>query len=143
MWPRHVLKKMTVRHLQQFVTVWEFAQNVQLDASAPDKIIWNWTANGEYSASSAYQAQFIGSEKLELKPLIWKPWAPQKCKFFAWLVTKNRVWTSDRLAVRGWPRNEVCHFARGNLKRRITSWRAADTRSMSGRSLLLGLRGHS
>lgn len=47
---------MNARRLQQFVTLWEFAQDVQLDASTPDKIIWKWTANGEYSASSAYRA---------------------------------------------------------------------------------------
>jgi len=102
----------TVRLLEQFVTVWEFAQNVQLDECALDKIIWRWTASGEYSTSSAYRAQYFGSVKSELKPLIWKPWAPQKCKFFAWLVIKNRVWTSDRLATRGWPRNEVCPLCR-------------------------------
>lgn len=103
---------MKVHHLQQFIAIWDFTQNVQLDASTPDKIIWKWTANGEYSASSAYRAPFIGSVKSELKQLIWKPWAPQKCKFFAWLVTKNRVWTSDHLATRGWPRNEVCPLCR-------------------------------
>ena len=81
----------TVRLLEQFVTVWEFAQNVQLDECALDKIIWRWTASGEYSTSSAYRAQYFGSVKSELKPLIWKPWAPQKCKFFAWLVIKNSV----------------------------------------------------
>lgn len=62
----------TARHLQQFVAVSEFTQDVQLDAYIPDKIIWKWTANGEYSASSAYRAQFLGSVKSKLKPLIWK-----------------------------------------------------------------------
>lgn len=102
----------TAGQLQQIINIWGFAQNVQLDENTPDKITWKWTANGVYSASSAYRAQFLGSVKSKLKPLIWKPWAPQKCKFFAWLISKNRVWTADRLATRGWPRNEVCPLCR-------------------------------
>ena len=39
-------------------------------------------------------------ERSKLKPLIWKAWAPQKYKLFAWLITKNRVWTSERLVTR-------------------------------------------
>uniref|UniRef100_A0A8R7PVI3 Reverse transcriptase zinc-binding domain-containing protein n=1 Tax=Triticum urartu TaxID=4572 RepID=A0A8R7PVI3_TRIUA len=39
---------------------------------------------------------------------IWKNWAPQKCKFFSWLITQNRVWTADCLAKRGWPNCGNC-----------------------------------
>ena len=55
-------------------------------------------------------------ERSKLKPLIWKAWAPQKCKFFAWLITKNRVWTSERLVTRGWPRNNVSPLCRREYK---------------------------
>ena len=55
-------------------------------------------------------------ERSRLKPLIWKVWAPQKCKFFAWLITKNRVWTSERLVTRGWPRNNVSPLCRREYK---------------------------
>ncbi|XBJ10875.1 hypothetical protein VPH35_015653 [Triticum aestivum] len=34
--------------------------------------------------------------------------APQKCKFFAWLIIQNRVWTADRLQRRGWPNCNLC-----------------------------------
>uniref|UniRef100_A0A8R7R329 Reverse transcriptase zinc-binding domain-containing protein n=1 Tax=Triticum urartu TaxID=4572 RepID=A0A8R7R329_TRIUA len=39
---------------------------------------------------------------------VWKSWAPPKCKFFAWLVMQNRVWTVGRLARRGWPNCGLC-----------------------------------
>ena len=32
--------------------------------------------------------------------MIWKSWAPRKCKFFMWTVAHNRCWTADRLARR-------------------------------------------
>ena len=102
----------TSHHLQQFVDLWLIVRDVHLSPGVADTIRWKWTSNGEYSASSAYRAQFLGLVKTKLQPLIWKPWAPQKCKFFAWLIIKNRVWTSDRLATRGWPRNEVCPLCR-------------------------------
>ena len=42
---------------------------------------------------------------------LWNSWAPPKCKFFIWLVTQNRVWTSDRLQKRGWAHSPSCpHF---------------------------------
>ena len=33
---------------------------------------------------------------------------PQKCKFFAWLVISNRIWTADSLHRRGWPNCNLC-----------------------------------
>jgi len=78
---------LTVNHIQQFEELWGVTQNVRLDPDSADAITWRWTATGEYSVSSAYWAQFAGSIKTKLKQLIWKPWALQKCKFFAWLVT--------------------------------------------------------
>ena len=44
----------------------------------------------------------------DLPCLVWKPWAPPKCKIFAWLIIQNRVWTADRLAKRGWPNCGRC-----------------------------------
>lgn len=39
---------------------------------------------------------------------IWKAWPPPKCKFFSWLVTQNRLWTTDRLEKRGWQNQKIC-----------------------------------
>jgi hypothetical protein len=37
---------------------------------------------------------------------IWKSWTPPKCKFFARLITQNRVWSVDRLAAHGWQHDD-------------------------------------
>lgn len=39
-------------------------------------------------------------------------WAPPKCKFFAWLVVQDRIWTADRLSSREWLHNPVCALCR-------------------------------
>jgi len=102
----------SLHHLQQLVELWFAVKDTSINPGAEDTIRWKWTANGEYTTASAYRAQFLGSIKTDLHLLIWKPWAPPKCKFFAWLIIENRVWTSDRLAIRGWPRSDVCPLCR-------------------------------
>ena len=88
--------------------IWALTQNVELREDIEDKIAWKLTANGEYSAKSAYEVQFLGSTACPMYKSVWKAWAPPKVKFFAWLATKNRIWTADRLAKRGWPNCGPC-----------------------------------
>jgi hypothetical protein len=47
-------------------------------------IHWKLTSSGEYSCSSAYNAQFAGAilSSLSLDSLVCKNWAPPKCNFF-------------------------------------------------------------
>jgi hypothetical protein len=59
---------------------------------------WQLTASGSYSAKSAYEGVFIGAIHFRPWEKIWKSWAPNKCKFFMWLVAHNRCWTADRRA---------------------------------------------
>ena len=44
--------------------------------------------------------------------MVWKNWAPPKCKLFSWLIIQNRVWTADRLERRGWPNGRLCPLCR-------------------------------
>jgi hypothetical protein len=71
-----------VDHLQQFYMLWEMLANVQLNNDAPNSIIWKFTNNGNYSAKSAYNMQFSGLITSTMTTLVWKPWAPRKCKIF-------------------------------------------------------------
>jgi hypothetical protein len=32
-----------------------------------------------------------------MEMVVWKAWAPSKCKHFSWLIIQNLVWTADRL----------------------------------------------
>jgi len=98
-------------HVHEFFKLWGMLRNAQLHQNQEDQIKWKLTKTGEYTAASAYKAQFIGNVKAPKVQRIWRAWAPPKCKFFAWLVTQNRVWTSDRLQ-QGWPHNPSCPLCR-------------------------------
>jgi hypothetical protein len=49
-----------VEEMTDFVAVWDLVQNVQL-TTEDDQITWRWILDGNYTAKSAYVAQFKGS----------------------------------------------------------------------------------
>jgi hypothetical protein len=42
--------------------------------------------------------------------MVWKAWATPKVKFYSWLTIRNRIWTTDRLEIRGWDNCELFLF---------------------------------
>jgi len=57
-------------------------QQLTLEDSQEDQIWWKLTTSGTYSAKSAYEIQFEGTQKLPIAADIWKPWGPTKCCYF-------------------------------------------------------------
>ena len=111
----HMIKPftdLTVGHIVQFVDLWVRLLGIQLQMDVDDDITWKFEANGEYSAGSAYRAQFLGSTSTVMNKTIWKVWAPPTVKFFSWLATQNRIWTADRLQKRGWENCGLCALCR-------------------------------
>jgi hypothetical protein len=60
-----------------------------------------------YQSESAYRVFFLGTIKFGPWKRIWKSWPPLRCKFFIWLLLKNKCWTADRLARRGLPHSII------------------------------------
>lgn len=77
-------------------------------SAEPDSMRWKWSANGHYSAKSAYLATFHGSTHCQAWRLTWKCWAPRRVRFFHWLANLGRCWTADRLARRNLPHPQRC-----------------------------------
>lgn len=75
-----------------------------------DSISWRWTASGQYSAKSAYDALLIGRIPSTVMPKVWKTKAIPKCRMHAWLLLQNKCLTADNLAKRGWPHNPTCRL---------------------------------
>ena len=81
-WIAHVTPVDTVKELQEYVTLWEAVEHIQLEENTEDSIIWWWTEDGEYTTKSAYAIQFQGTfSKLKMMP-IWKAKVEQKMQFF-------------------------------------------------------------
>jgi hypothetical protein len=106
-------------HLAQFIELWLLVNDVQLHTGVEDSIVWKLTANGQYSAASAYKLQFLGLVQSAMNTIMWKAWATPKAKHHAWLAFQNRLWTADRLEKRGWANCGLARFASKQQSQRI------------------------
>jgi hypothetical protein len=84
--------------LLEFLNLCDLIDEVPLQSGVEDKHIWRLSTSGKYSAKSAYNALFQASIPFNAWERIWKSWAPNKYRFFLWLVAHTRYWTVDRLA---------------------------------------------
>jgi hypothetical protein len=98
--------------IHEFSFLWERLRGFQLSPELPDSIVWKLTKHGQYTAASAYEAQFTDVPSSPMEHLIWRVWAPPKCKFFSWLAFQNRLWTADRLMKRRRPNQKICMLCR-------------------------------
>ena len=106
-WMRGLMRMNSHEEIHQFLGLWEKVQNVQLSTSR-DSIAWHLSADGSYSAKSAYHAQFLGRLHQPELASVWKVKTDRKIRFFLWLLLQNRNWTADRLLLRGWPHDPKC-----------------------------------
>jgi hypothetical protein len=67
----------TNAHPSQFVVLWNLVQGTALRHDQEDRINWTLTPHGEYTAASAYFAQFNGCVAAPDIAIIWKMWHPQ------------------------------------------------------------------
>jgi hypothetical protein len=106
-WTRGLWRMSSAEEMAEFVILWDQVQNVQL-SNSPDEFRWRWTADGNYSAKSAYSIQFQGSFCTFNSMALWTTNAEGKHRLFAWLLVQNRILTADRLLARNWPCNPIC-----------------------------------
>ncbi|PNT69904.1 hypothetical protein BRADI_2g02653v3, partial [Brachypodium distachyon] len=85
-WIRDIRQNFEHHMIHQFANLYMRVVQVHLQEDDPDTISWKLTSSGKYSAKSAYIAQFQGLTCQPFNLFIWKVWAPEKCRFFAWLL---------------------------------------------------------
>jgi hypothetical protein len=117
-WVSDIAHNLNQDLLKEYFEFWLAIDRVRpaLDEAGGDIIIWGLESSGQYSSKSAYMIQFAGQVQSPFPALIWKAWAPPKCKFFLWLLLKNRLWTSARLQQRHWKNNYFCALCERNLE---------------------------
>ena len=80
-WTRGLWRMSTAEEIAEFVSLWFLVQNVQLTDSE-DEIRWKWTADGNYTAKSAYIIQFSGAYCTFDAKAIWRAKTEGKHRFF-------------------------------------------------------------
>jgi hypothetical protein len=93
---RNISGALTVPVLAQFLHLHQLLEMVALQPRISDTLTWRWCSSGTYSAASAYKALILGQAAVLGAKELLKAWAPNKCRFFVWLVLLGRCWTSAR-----------------------------------------------
>ena len=109
-WIDYIKNPITINLFMQVLAIWEECHAVQLHPLIEDDWRWTWDSKGVFTTKSVYHAHFKTKITCDVAEAIWKSWAPMKCKLPMWLIIRGRVWTADRLARRGLPRNDKCPF---------------------------------
>lgn len=92
---------------EQFVALWNKLLHITIQPGVQDTIHWKLSSDGAYTAKTSYLAKFVGLVRSNLQTIVWRL-GPLPSVFFAWLVTQNRIWTTDILQCRGWPNCNCC-----------------------------------
>jgi hypothetical protein len=106
-WVKNLKRIDTEELLDEFILLFSMLSDVQLSDDR-DVIAWRWSSNGEYTASSAYQAQFLGAFPLFRASTIWRARTEPKCCFFTWLAMQGKAPTTDNLMKKHYPRDPIC-----------------------------------
>lgn len=107
-WIRDVTGPLSMPVLVQFLELVDELAQISLSPGTPDEVLWKWTPSATYSASSAYQAFFVGLQFFPCGKVIWETWAPAKCKVHIWLAMQRRLWTADRMRRRRMNTHSTC-----------------------------------
>ena len=70
-------------------------EDVHLDLTVQDRMVWRWTLDGFYSSASAYCAFFEGRVPMRRAKELWAVRARRKVKFFFWIALHGRLWTVE------------------------------------------------
>jgi hypothetical protein len=100
-WISDITGDMNVESCLQCIKLWEKIDEVPRDASRPNRIYWKGIVSGEYSAKVAYDMLCQGNTSWSMAMLVWRSFAPMKCKSFSWLALRYGLWTSNRRARHG------------------------------------------
>jgi hypothetical protein len=107
-WVFAVRRISTEVEIREFINLCQLLRGVSLNMNKKDEILWRWTTNEDYSASSSYKIQFQGSHPPFQTKKLWKARAEPKVKIFWWTSMHQKNLTADNLDARGMPHNPLC-----------------------------------
>ena len=83
-------------------------RSVTLQPMQPDRFVWKWSPDANFSVSSTYGAFFAGSTLLLGAKELWRVKAPPRVKLFFWLALHRRLWTFARRKWHGLQESDEC-----------------------------------
>lgn len=92
----------------EYVRIRLLIDQILLQPDSPDSFLWRWTPSGSFTTGSAYNAFFLGQIAVPGARELWQVRAPNKCRFFVWLLLHGRAWTADRLRRHGLQDHDLC-----------------------------------
>ena len=73
-----------------------------------DQLLWRYDSKGIYSSKSLYAiVNFRGVQPVYL-PSVWEIKIPPRVQIFLWLLSQNKIMTTDNLRKRGMPKPLEC-----------------------------------
>lgn len=124
---------MSTRAIIDYLHLWHAVDAVQL-SDQPDRTVWRWTSNGEYTAKSAYLMLHRGSTPFPGHKLVWKSWAPLRIKIFLWLALKRSIGLGIGEEGMGWTLGNAATSATRLKKPLTTSSQLARSQEKYGSS---------
>jgi hypothetical protein len=106
-WCRQINGRLSVPAISEYIALWHVIENVHLTDS-PDRLMWRWSSDGQFSVRSAYEALHLPSHAMPWSALVLETWAPLKIKLFLWLAFRRRHWTADRRLRHGLDAHDSC-----------------------------------
>lgn len=101
-WGRHW---QTTSGWWMWITIW---------ASRSSRNLWPYgCAYRIYTCCNHNKARSLGYIRLMVST--WQS-LHMKCRFFAWLMLQNRIWTTALLQLQGWPNDHFCQLCVRNLE---------------------------
>jgi hypothetical protein len=86
----------TVEVCSQRIQVWEALEGVERDVNIPNQFIWKGSRTGVYTTKGTYMMLCQGMMIDDMHKMVWKSFAPLKCKIFIWQALRYMLWTADR-----------------------------------------------
>jgi hypothetical protein len=106
-WVSDITGARTAPVICEYLHLWERLMHVELRPSVPDRFVWRWSADGQYSVRSAYRAFFAGWTTMAGASELWRVAVPPKVKFF-WLALHSQLWTAERRKRHGLQPGAAC-----------------------------------
>jgi hypothetical protein len=78
-----------VQVLLEYLRIWDLLIKISLNEQT-GIFRCKWMSSGQYTASSACRAFFLGLTEQQGSKQLWKIKVPNKCQFFLWLVLHGR-----------------------------------------------------